>query len=607
MFCNHQNAKAKPPMAILAGALLLIAFSFSASPRAGGESRHAVASTAAVPVDPVQAGAHDRFLAVEAWDGDFKVAYQRTVDMSVPPNLINRHDERSQSSGHIRLETTAHANVPWGSYMTWNGQSQVNAAHFGTSEAKTNAFTGSGVTEGRASLPGEAVLTIDPVRGEYEVSFRTNIPLPVVERTWTELHPEIERLAALARSGDPLAGPVGALALDIKDKFPPSTATERQVSAPNGSSDRLPLPASGLVLSGSREYGGTSFSWSLRPVGSFMADAGGPYKVVRGETLQLDGSRSFGEIVDYEWTFTPGPGCSSDAPFKAGALKTGEKQQVVLLCDVQVTLTVRGPDGQEAQDQAHVEVFPRAWRTKSEHSGEEGTLTSGMIDIHAIQTKEGEWTSRKHAGGENVSSRDNRAEAGKLFDPVRDGNNSWEGEGYGIVQVEDPDGPFDGFYYPENYKIELDRKTLINRYLKEDGDSVGRHHGSPINWYQYNVTMGNQAVADAYLASIRFHEREHTRLMEESIGGENDPAISVEEMFHSDRDVLRDEIDRKIRDAERKACLDTLKLHDNPPAGDLEARDLWFPKARGGFVLVTVPGYSITQDQRNEENAACGK
>ncbi len=597
MFYNQQNTKAKRPKAILAGALLLMAFSFSASPRAGGESRHAVVSTAAVPVDPLQAGVHDRFLAVVAWEGDFKIDYQRTVDMSVPPNLINRHDQRSQSSGHIRLETTAHANVPSGSYMTWNGQSQVNAAHFGTSEAKTHAFTGSGVTEGRASLPGEAVLTIDPVRGEYEVSFRTNVPLPVEERTWTELHPEIERLAALARSGAPLAGTVGALALDIKDKFPPSTTTERQVSAPNGSSDRLPLPASGLVLSGSREYGGTSFSWSLRPVGSFMADAGGPYKVVRGETLQLDGSRSFGEIVDYEWTFIPGPGCSSDAPFKAGALKTGKKQQVILLCDVQVTLTVRGPDGQEAQDQAHVEVFPRTWRTKSEHSGEEA-MTSDMLDIYADQ--------KEHVGAENVS-KNNRREPGKLFDPVCDENNSWDGKGYDIAHVQDPSGPFDGFYYPENYRIELIRKTLINPHLKEDSTITFRGHGGMSNWYQYNVAMGNQAVADAYLASIRFHEREHTRLMEVSIGGENDPAISVEEMFHSDRDALQDELDRKIRDAERKACLDTLKLHDNLPAGDRKSYDLWFPRRGGGFVQRTVPPYSITQDQRNEENAACGK
>jgi len=563
--------------------------------------------SATITENHTQSSAYDRFLEVEAWHGNFKVEFQRSIDMSIPPNLINIHNERSQSSGHMRLDATDQASSQWGRYMTWTGQGETAAAYFNVSEAKTPAFTGSGVTEGQASIPGEAALTIDPVRGQYEVIFRTNSPLTVVERSWSELNPELERIAAAAKSGDLEAFLFGFPALLAEQSIPSSALAERQVNAPTGSSDRQPLPSSGLVLSGIREYQGTKFSWSLRPDVSFLANAGGPYEIVRGETLQLDGSQSMGDIVDYEWTFVPGTGYPSDAPFNTGALKTGEKPQAVFLCDVKVTLTVRGANGQEDQDQTQVVVIPRDWTTGSGHKNKEGDMSPdmGYYEIYAWRDDDG-WNSPKHTGAVNVSIKDDRVEPGKLFDPVRGENNSWAGEGYDIIQVHDPNGPFDDLHYSENYRIKLIRRTLINPNLKEDSRIPFRTNtGQFSNWYDFNVEMHNKAEADAYLESIRIHEREHTRLMEESIRGESDPARSVEEMFHSNLDVLQDKIDRKICEAERKACLDMLKLHDNPPEGDKKSYTLWFPRKVGGFVQVTVPPYSITQAERQKENALC--
>jgi hypothetical protein len=67
---------------------------------------------------------------------------------------------------------------------------------------------------------------------------------------------------------------------------------------------------------------------------SVWADAGGPYTVVRGETLQLDASKSKGDDLEYSWTFVPR---CADGSAGTGS---GVRPSVTFVCDTDITLEV---------------------------------------------------------------------------------------------------------------------------------------------------------------------------------------------------------------------------------------------------------------------------
>lgn len=346
------------------------------------------------------------------------------------------------------------------------------------------------------------------------------------------------------------------------------------------------------------------------------ADPGGPYSFTAGESLDLDGENSEGDIVSWKWTFAPGSGC--DPPLIANSEKNGSKTSVVLLCDTRIILTVEDSQGNNDTAEVVAHRNDRNWETVSGHHDEEGEFTKDMVSplpdkpeflgdhlfYITLRPVNGEWRG-PHTGGMNVSAKDNRPDAGKLFDPVRDENNSWLNQGYQILQVDDPGGPFDGYYYSDEYSIELIRKTLMNPFLHENGRKAFSYLDQ--NFYDYNVEQGLKAVVDAYLESIRAHEKEHTRLMQEAISGDNDPAIEVEKMYHNDFDTLKENIDKHLREAERQACIHNFSLHQNPLPGDKKTYELWFPTQTGApmWAKIKLEPYSITEKTADQELEAC--
>jgi hypothetical protein len=407
-----------------------------------------------------------------------------------------------------------------------------------------------------------------------------------------------------------------------------STTSELRTGWPQAGRDLQALPDQGFFLRGSVseddrpvEGKGSAFShaqWVLHPDpcpdGPLEASAGDAMAVPRGEPIQLDGSGSTGCIIDYQWTFKPGPGCLKGTSFNTGAIKKGSSPSVVLLCDAQAVLTVSDVLGNIDQDETSITVTQREWETPSGHLDEEGSLTLlmagtsdniSLFDIFARELSSG-WDVR-HTGGVNVSAEDQRQEMWLLFDPVRK-DDSWYGRGYQITSVDDPEGPFDGFYYVTDYTIRMFRQTMLNPHLPESGVKSSPLHEH--NFYEYNVDQGNKANFDAYLDSIRDHEEAHTELMRKAIAGENDPAVGVERIFFQDRDQLKTESDLIIRNAEKRACRMSMSLHADPLPGDLKSYELWFPVSflwSGGWRKITLEPYSTCPETHSAELESCEK
>jgi hypothetical protein len=326
---------------------------------------------------------------------------------------------------------------------------------------------------------------------------------------------------------------------------------------------------------------------AAEPDQPLRAHAGGPYLTSRGAEIRLDGSGSAGGIVSWEWTFEPGADCPAEAPFDAGARKEGATPSVVALCGLEATLTVS--DGSStAADRTRITVVPREWSTPSEHHDEGLAPRGGARLITTERGAGGAWTIPEISFAQNVSVVGDRAEAWLLLDPVRS-DGGWLDLGYSIVTVSDPGGPFDGVFHLDAYRIEMHRRTLINPYVVSDTLAPMRGMAT---FYEYNQEQGRQAELEAFLESLRAHEREHTVLKQGALEGDADPGHALERLFGSDAEELQREADERLRETEREACRASASLHRNPLGGDLRSYDLYWPTPEGGWVRLTLPPYS---------------
>ncbi len=283
------------------------------------------------------------------------------------------------------------------------------------------------------------------------------------------------------------------------------------------------------------------------------ADAGGPYNVERGQPVTLDGSASTGLIRDYRWTFAPAGDCPES--FDSGAGKSGVRSSVVPLCPMTATLTVT--DGAEEDSAAvPITVTPRDWRTPFQHvqpevelEGAEPPLILGGILI-------------RYVGAINTCALDaSQGEDFHLFHPpAADG--SWEGGGYILRQVQDPEGPFDGWWYVDDYRVEIMRVTAINPYLLPGGPPPLA--GSE-PFYEANQKRG--ADVAGYLQAVRDHEYEHSLRRKLALAS-FDPAEKVEKRSGAQRDRLKQELDKLIREAEKEICIRGADPLDISWAGD---------------------------------------
>ncbi len=266
-----------------------------------------------------------------------------------------------------------------------------------------------------------------------------------------------------------------------------------------------------------------SATWNLtrNRMPRVQADPGGPYSVVRGDHVRLDGSKSKGKIEKYVWAILPGEGCPAE--FEATALQ-GSVHEFPVLCSLRGFLVVNG-DGESDRQPFFVDVRPRKWKTDFTREGEE-TFDQHLIPEHLEL-------------GKNRCVEEGGGDSGHFIhrDPA---SLSWENEGYKLSRV--GQGPFAGFWFVASENLRIPRKTFINqRILPPDGEV-----------YKLNAST-NLADMNLLVEQVRDHEKLHSDLAEERLKNGSpdfDPAIRIERLFRKDREALIFDADFHVRDAE---------------------------------------------------------
>ncbi|OPX65337.1 MULTISPECIES: hypothetical protein [unclassified Methanoregula] len=296
---------------------------------------------------------------------------------------------------------------------------------------------------------------------------------------------------------------------------------------------------------------------------------GGPYTVERGTPLQLDGSKSTGSITEYTWTFTKGAGCPSSVSIGSGTL-TGSQQTVTFLCPVTAKLTVT--DGKSTDSATvPVSVTPRSWETPF-------TLSAEGFDTGFMATPP--WynsLSGMYEGGASICGlcEGTADESSNLLHPAPKGG-SWEtAGGYRIATVSEPGKPFDGYSYTADYKVEMNRKTVINPNIlpaASGGKELPYGMGS---FYQHNLDA--KYNVDGYLAGIRKHEKDHADRMKQALRSA-DPAKDIEKIIEKDKDTVKKNADKKLHDTEKLICQKSSDA-SQPPMAVTWTGKLLFPTA----------------------------
>lgn len=287
--------------------------------------------------------------------------------------------------------------------------------------------------------------------------------------------------------------------------------------------------------------------------GELQAVPGGPYSVRRAGKVKLDGSGSTpkAKIEKYKWSFKPiaadcPPGVSGDA-----AHKEGKTTSIVALCDVKATLTVVAKNGERDSADTTVDVLARGgktWRTpfsQREAKGEPRTPT----DPPSATALGGGDFAFSLFGGLNVSDCGRESASSEILCPLLEsGSNSWLGNGYGLDQVKDPKGPFDGDFYVVSPEFSVKRAALINPSILP---------GS--TFYKHNLAAGRDVAG--FVNAIREHEglgngtphSGHGGAMKEVLATPTgDPRRVIEQLFAADREKAKHMVDAALRRVEHE-------------------------------------------------------
>jgi hypothetical protein len=322
------------------------------------------------------------------------------------------------------------------------------------------------------------------------------------------------------------------------------------------------------------------FVWKLtfEPKGGLEADAGGPYTVLRGKRLRLDGSRSSprGRIDSYRWTFTPAAPPDPPSPLgppvvarlfpaspaqDAGCRpdhggKRGKTTEVLPLCTIKTTLTVRD-GGETDSDTTTITVKPRDWQTP---------------DVDLRQERYGRWGQPQHGTPDGSTFGLNVAGCGggarirdSYFCPLPDGD-TWLGEAYTLDIVDDPNGPHDDRWWVKpRPKFEIRRRELVNAYMYP-GAGVPAGSSAPKEFYAANQEAG--FPIDDFIRYVERHEGRgqglprsgHTLAIVEAIRSapeSNDPQRVIESVVEPTERAARREADKRLRGAGERVCLNT--------------------------------------------------
>jgi len=205
-----------------------------------------------------------------------------------------------------------------------------------------------------------------------------------------------------------------------------------------------------------------------------------PVEVTRGQSQSITATLSPASVTPdkVEWIFTGGKGGTKDT--------TPNLSTSVILVDGSnnYTVTCKITKGSAvAEDTANITVNPRtgaSWQITpacaTDNEADYGNFP-GFEDTGAYF---GEcWNKTLHDG--------------RIITPV-DG-------GFTPAQVNDPDGPNDGYWYIESTTLVIDMATVINKYAKS-GTTPPSPPGT--NWHEYNESQS--VDADGCLDGIKGHE-----------------------------------------------------------------------------------------------------
>jgi hypothetical protein len=540
--------------------------------------------------------------SISGWEGEYTSCSESGIHGSIAG--IDLTNQTGITKGTVRLDLEKDPNWSVGTTrLVWKGTATlVSGKHdldIKMSLKNLNpVFDGynnaseTGTGDSGTKVEGDVYLIIDTFTGQYQVE----IPSAAINiRSQNQGH---------------LTGFRGHVEEDIPDD---GGESEEHISFYN-SLQALPAftdPDHPPSLKGKCEMGGSfivtfkhSSDWELKSK-NIKAEPGGPYSVVRGKEVKLDGSKSrpSGEIVEYEWTFeSVEPPKDEDGypPYqkpKEGAKKTSSSPTcaTVILDDVKVKLKVKTAKGAEHTSEAVVitanprHILPATVKEATEVKDQDLLMGAGTFF------------------GANICSLDpgpvGRDEAQHYYHRNLE-DLSWLDVGYKILQVSDSEngsGPFDGFYYlDEKHTLEISRQRAINRkitpkdtsgvYNYNENKRQPRPPSKPGSTQPHYYVCGCDRLAKCVLE----HEQLHTDMILKAARGHFknvqarqgvvDPVKRIEKIYYEDAAVVQRWADLEIRYSDME-CLEATA----GPEREAEIHEKLIAKGYSDHVIVYVP------------------
>jgi hypothetical protein len=298
--------------------------------------------------------------------------------------------------------------------------------------------------------------------------------------------------------------------------------------------EKHPNPyAFSTTIEGDLEQNWTT-SWRIGPPQPLKAVIDGPLNVIRGEPILLSGSESTGPIKSFKWTFnTKGKGNDK-------ATINGIAADVTLLDETTVTLTVTGFDGKTDKATHTVWVMPR--RDGFETPFEILNETNRPMEVPVIEKGDGDF--KDFQGGVNECFCNWLGKERKHWlhpDPVTVTADKM----FSMAIVED-EGPFNGYFYLEEWKMIMKRVSVINTYILPGADVILSGNK---NFYDANAFYPTIIDMAGYLEKRREHEEKHSELAKKALDI-YDPAEECEKYYAKTTDELIKKATDHIKKAE---------------------------------------------------------
>lgn len=339
----------------------------------------------------------------------------------------------------------------------------------------------------------------------------------------------------------------------------------------------LPIPedADNLVFRSDAENGGVRVKSvvTLTPTEVPLKAVLTAGSAVRGARAMLDGSRSRGRIRTFKWTLTP-QGASGA---KATTFETRERTvQLVLLEDVKVDLEVSN-GRKRSSTSGLAKVRPRPWATKFGPKRDDGVLKG-----ERLVSEESVPLAVNRFGQDACAVEGPDAGHGlHTTNPV-----TWKNDpdaGYTVQAVDDPDRPFDGYWYVKEQALIVERQALLNPDLMPD---------SPL--FAKNAAKGTSEAFGRLVASTRAHEYKHGELMRLELL-RDDPARRIERLVAPGEDELGTRADMEIRETETR--LQEGQFHEQEVRAAMRKQfskggTVWVRDGRGGFAPWTIASFA---------------